>query len=257
VPFLISLGITCLAHIGLFYYFELWNENIPKAITLEKEEAFKVQLKSSILPAGTEKRASHKLSKLSQLAIPKSALIPKKVIKTFEGTQSGSHGFNLHEQIKQGVSYPTEFADLSIEGHVFVKIYIDKEGKYQETKSKFKFSSPFLAIHVRRVLRQTLSKPLRNLAEGYYPARFIFELTTGLPNDDLRSLENGQLNFYRKRYGGTKGVDKVNIALTETIASISNVLSLLKHLPSVKKQRKRELQRFLTLLKSDPTWAKE
>ncbi len=255
MPFLISLGITCLAHIGFFYYFELWNE--PKPVSFKEEESFKVLLKTSPKAPGAAQRAPRKLSKFSQLAIPRNAVIGKKVIKTFEGTQSGSHGNNLHEQIKQGVSYPSEFADLSIEGHVFVKIYIDSKGQYRESKSKFKFSSPFLAIHVRRVLRQTLSMPLRNLAEGYYPARFIFELTTGLSNDQLRNLENGQLNFYKKRYGGTKGVDKVNIALTETIATISNVLTLLKHLPSAKKRHKKRLRKFLMQLKDDPMWAKE
>ena len=234
----------------------------PKAKT---EQKIKITLREQKLSKPTPPKVSSpsRLQKKNGLSFQKLGIglgvqEEKHLVRKFSGNSGGTTTATLYNRINDGVIYPSDLSGPGISGHVSALIYIDSEGQYHEDKSRFKFSSRFLGVHVRLILRHTLQSKLRikNLKAGHYPALFIFELTTGLENKKRRLLENGKMTFYRRSYGGDKGVDRLNVGITKTLAAVTNVFALLEYLPSVQEKKRRKRLSYLERLKEDSYWGK-
>jgi hypothetical protein len=162
---------------------------------------------------------------------------------------------NLYEKIKYSITYPKNFIENNISGKVIADLYFDKNGMYIERLSMFKSYSNYLSIHVRKILRKSLHNSIKieKMKRGPYRAIFHFHLTTGLENP-LKN--NKKLYFYTKGYGGTSSIDNLNEGLARVASTISNVLTLVKFLPSNIKKQNIKKRQFLRSYQNDKYWGK-
>jgi hypothetical protein len=165
----------------------------------------------------------------------------------------GKYSSTIYEIIDSAMVYPEELAAVGISGQVHAKIFISSKGHFREEYSYFKGSSKYLEICVRKILRKSLKNNhlVTSKDQGVHKAIFEFKLTTALKdNMAIKSGLDG-MYFYRRRYGVSNGIDKINKGVTEVLGAIMNPLSLLRFLPSVKEHKKKRIKRKLETYQRD------
>lgn len=158
----------------------------------------------------------------------------------------------VYNKIKDNLAYPQFIKKLNISGVIKASLYFNKNGKYLENVSRFDGNN-FLKVTVSRSIRKSFQYKLLSKKQNgkglYVECFFDFRLVTDSHETIKSKLYSNYLYFYKSGYGGERGIDYFN----KTVSSISNIFSLLKYLPSSKKNKqigKRKVEDY----KRDPAW---
>lgn len=160
------------------------------------------------------------------------------------GNVSFSRQFNLYQHINQYLHYPSLLSQNNVEGHVHVKVTFNKNGL---KRMSIKTHHPLLRVFVASLLERALnpSHLSRHYKEKLAQAKMVFhfELTTDM-NKEKTKIDK-LLYFYRRKYGGETGVEKVAQGTATTLAYLSNILLLYQHRPDFMRSDKELTERIL------------
>ncbi len=222
-------------------------------ITKIKKKQFIIQEKITIYKLKVNKKRKKEKKKIlfsnkisSKKSISFSDLsISKDYNPSHKSKEIGISGqIYFYNQINQYLSYPKEFVKFNIEGLAFVKVYYNKKGLKRLT---IKSNNPFVRSYTSKIIESSitnsfLKKNARNKIE-YAEMIFHFELTTDLSKKPI--LNNKQLYFYRKEYGGDSGLEKITKTTIKTLSLLSNIVQLLNYRPDILRTDSELIKRML------------
>lgn len=177
-------------------------------------------------------------------------------IAQIDSPMTSSEGNAIYSLVNENLTFPKELSAVGVQGYVFVEAYFDEKGYFHEDKSIFSFSNKLLSIHVRQVLRKSLSKRIytRHFKSGHYRLNFSFQITSTDQNLSKEKFKTGDIDFSRSNYGVVTKIDEVNHSLNKVLTGVTNWLSLLEYLPKNQEAQRSKILLFLENLKKDKKW---
>jgi hypothetical protein len=196
-------------------------------IVLEKAKKIKVIAKKKKLEIG-------KLT-LSMLGLPSNKVDFAEYEVDSSKNISVQKNTLLFNTINKYLKYPNELVRSKIQGHVSAKFYLDKNGKYDESKSQINSNSVYLRVHIARLLRKSLealdSGKLKLKKLTQFNASFQFKLTTTKNEKDTSQIFDNNYFFYRQKYGVSNKGDVIVKGIGKSLIHLTNWLSLLEYAP--------------------------
>lgn len=242
----VFLIISLLLHCVLFFKENIKSDKIKpiqeKKVNLKLIKKTQVEMK-------TLKTKKSKLEKItfSMLGIPS---LEKVDSNQYEVKSNKYHSIQksnlLFNAIEEQLIYPNELVENNIQGHVSVRIYLNKGNQYDEKLTKIKGASPFIKVHIARTLRKVLIpefiKNLNIKKLTRYNIVFNFKLTSEKRAQDESRLLEDSFYFYRQEYGVSSKGDKIIKGVDKTLMNLTNWFTLLEYLPDSDQTKQRKMR---------------
>ena len=147
------------------------------------------------------------------------------LVKNIKLDKEGTRKNELYEFIDEGLTFPADFQQFSIQGAVRAKLYFDSRGKFIIKRSLFHAKSGFLRFHVMNYLEGKLKtyKLATKEKNGFVPMSFVFNYTTsGLVQPKLLMID--EFVFNRSGFQAETIGAKVLLEVGQTLLSLLNLL---------------------------------
>lgn len=152
-------------------------------------------------------------SRYGQVSIPDDTEMPEGMGEgglrgtPMEGIQETVANNRWFEEIDSALHYPQEFLDNSIGGKVDAELFFEGGRTYIEARSRVRSNSPYLRVHVLRIVRSVFPEPVLWAREGKKDLILICEFKFDLSRSKASAVQQGikprMLVFYR--YGKMPG----------------------------------------------------